>query len=123
MARPKLNILSGAVPGGPMKVGIPKGGPRVDPLAGTGALTPKRDHRSKKAYTGTLSGLGRTPSGHVLRSGPKGPGGASFPSTALPPRARGAGPASSVRFQAAPPPSLMTRIGRKLRGITGKFGF
>lgn len=124
MARPKLNLLSGGpIPGGPMKVGIPAGGPRGVPKDLTATRAMRKSARSKKSYTGTVAGLGRTPHGVRIGSGPKGPGQHTFHGAGvqLPARARGPGIAASVRFKASPPktPSLMTRIGARLRGGLG----
>ncbi len=80
-----------------------------------GAKAP-RNNRSKKGYTGTRAGLGRTPVGTVMRSGPQGPrafGGA----TQLPRRGEAARAAVANR------PSLMTRIGGRLKRTAAAFGF
>jgi len=66
---------------------------------------------SKKAYTGTLAGIGRH-GGVVFRTGPGGPS-RFAPSVQLP--ARHSISAGAVTYRPAPRPSLMTRIGRKLR--------
>lgn len=112
MAKFKLQIGK-AIPAGPMRGGIPRGPGAQHHPAQTRA---PRDHRSKKAYTGTVAGLGRTPAGTRIGSGPAGPrrfGG----SVSLPARATGPGVAAAVQFRPAPPkpPSLMTRIGQRLR--------
>jgi hypothetical protein len=78
--------------------------------------------KSKKAYTGTLAGIGRaTNSAHgtVIRQGPAGPAGYRFEARRLPNR-QGVRSDVDLTFRPAARPSLMTRIGRKLGfGRTG----
>jgi hypothetical protein len=127
MAKTRLNIITGgAVPAGPLKGGLPKGGPRtVGPAASPAKSHRGAGNRSKKSYTGTVAGLGRARTGVRLGSGPKGPGAHAFHAvgTQLPARARGTfrdvefHPAASTR-----PPSLMTRIGRRIGRAAAAFG-
>jgi hypothetical protein len=85
---------------------------------------------SKKAYTGTLAGIGRTTGGAVIRRGPAGPGfgaGRIIGQTSgvrLGPRARGTagGVTLTPRAPAAPrTPSLFARVARRARAAV--FGF
>ena len=115
------------LPAGPRAVGIPAFGgqlPAADRRA-SGLKVHHQNNRSKKGYTGTRAGLGRNPRfgkepgshipGPVFRQGPKGPGGARFESVRLPNRSRPASPPAQ--------PSLLTRIGHRMRRAAGAFGF
>jgi hypothetical protein len=106
MAKFKLTLVSpGSGPAGPMRGGLPAFGgqaPRAD-RAAAGLKVPKHDHRSKKAYTGTIAGNGRPATGRKTTGGPKGPAGTTF------------------RQVQGRKPSLMTRIGRRL-GLGRLFG-
>lgn len=118
MATPKLNILAAGIPRGPL--GARKGAaPQGRPTTGR----PKADHRSKKGYTGTRAGLGRQPNGTVARSGPKGP--RAFAGSVQLPNRVGVRH-DAVEFHPAATagrtPSLMTRIGEKLRRTAAAIG-
>ena len=114
MARPKLNIIpGGAGPMGPMAVGIPAGGPRQKPANLEAVRAKRTERRSKKSYTGTVAGLGRTgPSGVRIGSGPKGPGQHAFHAQGVQLPARQRGTAAAVKFR---PNNLMNRIAGALR--------
>jgi hypothetical protein len=87
-----------------------------------GKIAPK-DHRSKKAYTGTLAGVGRGNIGGVpvvYRQGPQGPRGFGG-STKLP--RRGSISSGAVEFKPAPRPGLMTRVGQAIRRRAAALGF
>jgi hypothetical protein len=76
--------------------------------------------KSKKSFTGTLAGIGRTTGRHptVIRQGPGGP--SRFPNAVqLPPR-QGRRADQTVEFLPSPRPSLLTRIGRSLRSRFGR---
>jgi hypothetical protein len=82
--------------------------------------------KSKKAHTGTLAGIGRaTGSSHgpVIRYGPGGPlSGSRFPGAVALPKRSGLRSDQDFQFQPAARPSLMTRIGRKIRSTFGRTG-
>ncbi len=112
-------ISGGARPGGPRAVGIPQFGGQIgrkDSTAAGRSRSPRSNNRSKKAHTGTVAGIGRTPLGTVRRSGPGGPR-AFGGSTQLPRRGEAARAAVANR------PSLMTRIGGRLKRTAAAFGF
>jgi hypothetical protein len=112
MVGPLINRGGRATPGGPLAHKTPIGGPRVP-----SASKAPRNHSSKKGYTGSRAGLGRSASGTVTRSGPKGPR-AFGGSVNLPPRMRGT--ASKVSFKpASKGPSIFARI----RNRAAAFGF
>lgn len=76
--------------------------------------------KSKKAYTGTLAGIGRH-NGVIFRRGPGGPS-RFAPSVQLP--RRNSISAGGVQFgSSSARPSLMTRIGHKLRSSAAAIGF
>lgn len=105
----------GKGPRGPLAVGIPAIGgqvPRKDQAA-AGIPRAKRNHSSKKGYTGSRAGLGRTPNGTVKRKGPGGP--RKFGGSVMLPKMQGA----TVPRQKAP--SLFQRIKRRI-GRLGRTG-
>jgi hypothetical protein len=102
-----------APPAGPLAHKTPIGGPRVP-----SATRAPRNHRSKKGYTGSRAGLGRSASGTVTRSGPQGPR-AFGGSTQLPPRQRGTAGQVSFKPAASKGPSIFARI----RSRAAAFGF
>jgi hypothetical protein len=124
----RFNIVSSgrSVPSGPL------GAPTLAGGGGRQSPVPRvRNNRSKKGYTGSRAGVGRmnTAHGTVARSGPQGPRGFGH-SVQLPARGKiGAADRKgvpTVQFRGAPAsprPSLMTRIGRKLRSRVAAFGF
>jgi hypothetical protein len=102
-----FRLIRPAHPGGP--IGLPT-------VSIGGARGPVRIPSSKKGYTGTRAGLGRTPIGTVRRSGPGGPrrfGGA----TLLPPRLKAQPPRTSTAQ--ARRPSLYQRIKTRAKGFLG----
>lgn len=112
----RLNpIIGGPHPTGPSKV--PEG-PAWARRRDRGGKT--TDIRSKKAYTGSKAGIGRRNGpGTAFRQGPGGPR-RFAPSVQLPHRSPvGSG---AVVFTPGRRPSLMTRIGRRLRGGAAALG-
>lgn len=103
---------------------VPPGPAWSSNAARSGGKIKPADHRSKKAYTGTLAGVGRGKIGGVpvvYRQGPQGPR-AFGGSTQLP--RRGSISSGAVNFTAASPkPGLMTRVGQSLRRRAAALGF
>jgi len=113
--------LSGAIPAGPMKGGLPAFGGRIRPQRTNEQrqqLTARR--QSKKSYTGTVAGIGRPVSRGIGRGSsgalPAGPRAHSFNSVQLPKR-------GSIHPAVTRPPSLMTRIRGRLSRAAAAFGF
>jgi hypothetical protein len=108
----KLNpIIGRPVPAGPVAGGLPAFGGQHPRKTGTDRV----NHGSKKGYTGSVGGLGRAPAsagGGAFRSGPQGPrafgGSVRLPNRSAP---------AEVRH-----PSLMNRIGSRLRRTAAAFG-
>ena len=117
-------IIGRAAPGGPMRGGLPAFGGTVA-RPSTTPKRPRADHRSKKSYAGTMAGFGRPVSRASGLGGihPHGARAHAFTSAQLPARQRFAGvPPVEFHRHASYKPSLMTRIGNKMRRSAAAFG-
>jgi hypothetical protein len=107
-------VFGGKGPGGPSSV--PPGPSGWRSLRERGDQSAVAGRRDKKGYTGSRAGVGRTAAGTVIRQGPTGPRGFAR-AVRLPNRGKLAPGGYEVNFTAAPRPSLMTRIGTRLRRL------